>query len=120
MNLKLEKKERKTGTKYTDNIHPSTSKYTQQKKRPIGQCYSPGYCQSVGAVRAELCAPPTGQPANPVVRSSVHCMRVPPLADTPPVVFAAMPGVESGKTIYKGFTLLLCRYICTGGLNCLE
>lgn len=58
--------------------------------------YLPGYCQRVGVVKAELWEPPTGQPANIPVLSSVHCKRGPPPAVTPPGPFAAMPAdVES-------------------------
>lgn len=62
----------------------------------IDQVYLPGYCQSVGVDKAELWEPPTGHPANPPVRSSVHCKRGPPPPVTPPGPFAAMPaGAES-------------------------
>jgi hypothetical protein len=61
---------------------------THGKKVAHGQ-YLPGYCHRVGVVK-ELCAPPIDQPANVVLRSSVHCNRVaPPVA--PPVVAAAIP-----------------------------
>lgn len=42
----------------------------------------------------ELCDPLRDHAANPEVRSSVHCKTAPP-PETPPVVPAAMPGVES-------------------------
>lgn len=60
---------------------------------------SPGYCHSVGVVRAWLCAPPTGQPANAGTLSSVQCSNVPPPA-TPCAVPAAMHGFGSVTELF--------------------
>lgn len=71
--------------------------HNKPTKKSAVKCMSvclPGYCHNVGVAMVELCDPPTDHPANPAVRSSVQCNTAPPPA-TPPVVLAAMPGVES-------------------------